>query len=235
MKILAFDTTMQACSASLNDTDKEAGQHSVYEALERGHAEAIVPMIESVMSVGECTYQELDCIAVTLGPGAFTGVRVGVATARGLGLSLDVDVYGLSSLHVMAAGVKARADDDFLSEFDRIVIAADARRGEIYVQSFDLRCTPLCEPEAIVPEQISDYTGADKTFIAGNAGPLLEDVIPDGENQIVFGYSDLLPDAQNMGHLVISGSGLKDSLSPLYLRAPDAKPQSGKQIARTHS
>ncbi len=235
MKILSFDTTMQACSASFLDTEKEGEQQSVYESLERGHAEAIVPMIESVMNVSSCTYQELDCIAVTLGPGAFTGVRVGVAAARGLGLSAGVDVYGFSSLHVIAARAREQFGDSHLSEFDQIIVAIDARRGEIYLQSFNADVQPMTEACAIVPEQFSDYSENKKTLVVGSGGQLLQDVISGNGEQIVFECPDILPDAQNIGQLVLSDQGIHKALSPLYLRAPDAKPQSGKQIARAHS
>lgn len=235
MKILSFDTTMQACSASFIDTEKEGEQQSVYESLERGHAEAIVPMIESVMNVSNCSYQELDCIAVTLGPGAFTGVRVGVATARGLGLSTGVDVYGFSSLHVIAARAREQLGDGYLSEFDRMLVAVDARRGEIYLQSFDINAQPLIEACAVVPEQFAEFSENGKILVVGSGGSLLSDIVSQGAQQVVFECPDLLPDAQNIGQLVLSDQGIHETLSPLYLRAPDAKPQVGKQIARAQN
>lgn len=134
MRILAFDTALRACSAAvLIVKGAERKLARAYEARERGHAEVLMPMIEQVMREAGSAYQDLDRIAVTIGPGTFTGTRIGIATARGLGLALAIPVIGETSLAVMAHGIQARSG----SEDQPLAIAVDARRGQIYFQHFD--------------------------------------------------------------------------------------------------
>ena len=105
MNILALDTTLGACSAAVARTGTGAYAPKVFSAYElrtREHAEAIVPMMTRVMDEAGLAYDELDAIAVTTGPGSFTGVRVGVSTARGLALALSLPLIGVTSLEVMA-------------------------------------------------------------------------------------------------------------------------------------
>ncbi len=103
MNVLALDTSMAACSAAVLTRDAASGRAARrFERLERGHAEAIVPMIQQVMAEAGAEYGELDRIAVTVGPGTFTGVRIGVATARGLALATGAPLLGVTSHAVMA-------------------------------------------------------------------------------------------------------------------------------------
>lgn len=91
MKLLALDTTLGACSAAVAcGSPGTPDITGIYERRERAHAEAIVPMIERALGDASLSYRDLDAIAVTTGPGSFTGVRVGIATARGLALATDL-------------------------------------------------------------------------------------------------------------------------------------------------
>ena len=98
--ILAFDTTTSACTAAVCDGDTVVAERSV--ALERGHAEILLPMIEGVLADGSIGYRDLTGIAVTRGPGAFTGIRIGLAAARGLGLATGLPVAGVTTLEALA-------------------------------------------------------------------------------------------------------------------------------------
>src|SRR6478609_5780043 len=103
MRILAIDTALEACSAAVLDT--EAGRTIAGESIDmaRGHAEALMPLIARVMSDAQIDFSELGRIAVTVGPGSFTGMRVGIAAARGLALAAGRPAVGLSTLACYAA------------------------------------------------------------------------------------------------------------------------------------
>src|SRR3954453_13279511 len=111
MRVLAIDTALGACAAAV--LDSSAGEILSRESLgmQRGHAEAVMPLIARVMDAGRCEFSQLDRIAVTVGPGSFTGLRVGIAAARGIALAAGKPAVGLSTLSALAAAhVAARSD-----------------------------------------------------------------------------------------------------------------------------
>lgn len=126
MLILAFDTCMGACSVAVYDSTEKRVLAEAYEEMERGHAERLAPMLAEVMMAAALEFKQLDRICVTRGPGTFTGLRVGLSMARGLGVSLGIPVVGISSLAAIAAsaqGVRA--------------VVAGARGGEVYFAVYD--------------------------------------------------------------------------------------------------
>jgi tRNA threonylcarbamoyladenosine biosynthesis protein TsaB len=100
MRVLAIDTALEACSVAVLDTEGRARSRSL--PMARGHAEALLPLVATVMSDARTEFDELDRIAVTVGPGSFTGLRVGVAAARGIGLAAGKPVVGLTTLAAIA-------------------------------------------------------------------------------------------------------------------------------------
>ena len=133
MLILAFDTAVAACSVALwRDGVVLAAAR---ETMDQGQAEALMPMIEAVMAKAGASYAALDRVAVTVGPGSFTGVRVGLAAARGLGLAAHKPVIGVMTTEVLAAAVAEAERKDGV----HILAAIDTKRGDLYVQQFDER------------------------------------------------------------------------------------------------
>src|SRR5215216_289695 len=130
MRILAIDTALKACSAALFDSAADEIVVSESVAMERGHAEALLPLITRVMDQGAAEFSDLDRIAVTVGPGSFTGLRVGIAAARGIALAAGKPAIGLSTLAALAAPLIAEDDSG------AVVSAIDARHAQIYVQVF---------------------------------------------------------------------------------------------------
>src|SRR5215210_9449557 len=130
MRILAIDTALGACAAAV--LDSSAGTILASESLPmvRGHAEAVMPLIARVMDAARCEFADLDRIAVTVGPGSFTGLRVGIAAARGIALAAGKRAVGVSTLSAYAA--PAIADD----LADAVMVAIDARHGHVYLQVF---------------------------------------------------------------------------------------------------
>ncbi len=226
MNILAFDTTMQACSAAVLTHIGEC--FSATQKIDRGHAEALMPMVLDVLNQAQMDFEDLDCVAVTLGPGAFTGVRVGVATARGLGVALDKPVYGYSTLHVMAAHAMEKSG---ASQFEQIVVTTDARRGELYAQVFDPELLSVDLPFITTADRLSDLVRSKATLVLGSGGAHIASAV-EGEDNIKLVMPELLPVAADLVHLGKSEIGRQLNISPFYLRAPDAKPQVGKHVLR---
>jgi len=230
MNILAFDTCMAACSAAVRRGDSgEAQLFRVYERRERGHAEAIVPMILDVMAQAQLSFSELDRMAVTVGPGSFSGVRIGVATARGLALASGFPVAGATTLEVMArqaivAGLHGEARC--------LAIAHDARRGELYLELFDRRAVPLSEPMVVGIDDALNLLPHSGLVVAGSGGPLLAKAAMESGRELETVLPELLPDAGQLAEMAGKMPLSTEPLRPLYLRAPDAKPQTAQSLPR---
>jgi tRNA threonylcarbamoyladenosine biosynthesis protein TsaB len=210
--VLGFDTATAAVSVALQDRDRVAGQACAIDA--RRHAELLVPMIAKVMADAGVARGDLDAIAVGVGPGPFTGLRVGVVTARVLGSVLGIPVHGVCSLDVIAASAaSAAAGREFL-------VASDARRREVYWARYDAAgrrvAGPLVGPASSIP-------GATELPVAGAGGRLY----PEAFGQVI---GPDYPDARTLCRIVadsmVAGpAGWAPLLAPepLYLRRPDAR------------
>jgi tRNA threonylcarbamoyladenosine biosynthesis protein TsaB len=239
MTILAFDTTFDACSVCVaRDGDVLA---SALERFETGHAERLVPMIDEVMERAGVTFGDLDRIAVTVGPGTFTGTRIGVAAARGLALATGIATIGVSSLAVMAgvvadalAAADAGAGSLGASLADaELAIAVDARRGEVYAQLFDIAGHETKSlPRLLSVEDAALLGGNTPLLIAGSGAAAVAAAAAHNGRVAVACLPRLLPDATALARIAAGLVATDAPLLPLYLRAPDAKPQDGKSIAR---
>ena len=231
MNILAFDTCLGACSAAL--ALGKAQQRCIFtrfELRERQHAETLMGMIGEVLGEAGLDWPGVDAIAVTRGPGSFTGVRVGVAAARGFALALDRPLIAATTLDVMA---RQAAGELKLPE-QGFAVTVDARRGEVYFALYDAAGRPLCEATALPPDEaarrmrdggvaVAVGSGAELVRAAGGEeGGALPDALLPG----------LQPDAAVLAGMAFELAPLETPLRPLYLRPPDAKPQSGKAVER---
>src|SRR6478736_4078262 len=124
MLILAIDTALEACAAAVLDTD--AGELLAQESvlMKRGHAEALMPMIARVMQSANLAFTALDRIAVTMGPGSFTGLRVGISAARGLALAAKRPAVGLTTLSAYAAAVGSQLVRPGVAPIDEAIAAS---------------------------------------------------------------------------------------------------------------
>ena len=169
MKCLVLDTALSACSAALVDGDTVRSNR--FEAMQKGHAEALLPMIDEVLAEAGCSYKDLDRLAVTVGPGAFTGLRIGLSTARGLAVALDLPLAGVTTLEALAvAAANAEPSDQ------DIAVAIDARRGQVYFQIFAPDLTPRGPAEAITPDAAADLLNKQlkPVRIVGTGADLIE-------------------------------------------------------------
>lgn len=221
--LLALDTAQAGCSVCLwQDGTRIAGH---YEDLRRGHAEILFDRIAVCLADAQTSYDDLTAILVTTGPGTFTGQRVGLAAARGLGLATKAQTIGLTTFEAIGA---ALIHDGHRPDLCHVVF--DARREEVYHQSFDLS-GPLPQPLSDGAILSVDQAKALTTdgVLAGSGAALMESDLP-----IITGYET--PDATRfgwLGHHVTAGP---DRLArPFYLRAPDAKPPSNPPAPRPAS
>jgi tRNA threonylcarbamoyladenosine biosynthesis protein TsaB len=216
VKVLAFDTALAACSAAVwSDGAILAAR---LERLDRGHAEALMPMVEAVRTEAGLAYQDIDRLAVTIGPGTFTGLRIGLAAARGLALAIGRPLVGVTTLEALAAGV---SEDE--RQGQAVLAVIDARRSEVYAQAFDAGLAPLAPPS------LSTVTGAARLapapLITVGSGALLVQtaLVADGKEARVSEASET-PDAAVVAALAAGRAVVSDEMpSPLYLRAPDAR------------
>ncbi len=216
MLILAFDTAQQACSAAISRDGEILSQ--CHELIERGHAEQLLPMVEDVRKHAAVSFAELNVIAVTVGPGTFTGVRVGLAAARALALVEKIPILGVGTLELLAQGV---VQAGMSGAGEGIIAAIDARRGELYAQSFDADGRALTAAAAGPASPAFAPPGQTPGVIVGTGAALLQAVLPAWRLDSRMAQ----PDAAVLA-LAAEGWRYRASLRPpvpLYLRAPDAR------------
>src|SRR3979411_2843690 len=172
MLILAIDTALDACAAAVLDT--EAGRLIAQEsqAMKRGHAEALMPLIARVIEQSGIGFAGLDRIAVTTGPGSFTGLRVGLSAARGIALAANKPVVGLTTLTAYAAPVVARNSEQ------PVISAIDARHDHVYFQVVSGDGGSLVRPRVAPIEEALDAARFGASHLVGNAAKILADRWP---------------------------------------------------------
>jgi tRNA threonylcarbamoyl adenosine modification protein YeaZ len=225
MNILALDTSMGACStALLRESDGATTLVSREAQMARGHAEALMPMLEGVMEEAKLDFAELDLVAATLGPGSFTGVRVAIAAARGLALATDAKLWGTDSLTVMAQSVLVDRAAPF-------AISVDAHRGMLYFGLFDGDGLRLEGPLLLGPKDAAVKISRNLRAF-GSGAAILAGAAADIGVEIEPSRPDLQPDATNLALLALQANATLPTLRPLYLRPPDAKAQGASGVAR---
>jgi tRNA threonylcarbamoyladenosine biosynthesis protein TsaB len=219
MLILAIDTALDACSAGIHDT--RAARIIAHEslAMQRGHAEALMPLIARVMKSSGVGYADLARVAVTTGPGSFTGLRVGLSAARGIGLAAEKPVVGLTTLAAYTAPLVA-ADGD-----NPVIAAIDARHDQVYFQAVDGDGTTLVAPRvAPVAEALAATPPGASPCLVGNAAELLASRWPADAPPPARVEQLPAPDVAWVAWLGAAVAPETAPPRPTYLRAPDAKP-----------
>ena len=189
-----------------------------------GQAEALLPMVNEAMRAAGREISALDLIAVTIGPGSFTGIRVGLAAARGIALAARLPLIGVSSFEAAGATVpKAVLGGRCL------LVALESRRADLYVQLFDHECRPLGEPMAVLPDALAAVvdaaTGACALAIAGDAAIRAAFMLAGRDRTIVV--EEMPPPALGVVRAALRRwrTGERGApVKPLYLRPPDAAP-----------
>jgi tRNA threonylcarbamoyladenosine biosynthesis protein TsaB len=224
--VLAIDTALEACSAAVLDTDRKSGLTSRSLPMMRGHAEALMPLIAAVMSDAGVEFADLDRIAVTVGPGSFTGLRVGVAAARGIALAAGKPAVGLTTLSAIAAPF---FDSD---ESKALLAVIDARHSQVYMQLFGPGGRSLIAPRLVHVRDAIRAAMASPTRIVGNAARLVESAWPADERRPPLVSPVRAPDIGWIARLGAATADASTALKPLYLREPDARPQEAGILPR---
>jgi tRNA threonylcarbamoyladenosine biosynthesis protein TsaB len=206
MIVLGLDTCLSACSVAVRDGERVLAWNS--EVMARGHQERLAPMAQRVMAEAGLAFPQLERIGVTVGPGSFTGLRIGLAFAKGLGSALGAPVVGVGTLEALAADIGGL-----------VFAAIDARRGQVYVQGFD-DGRALTAPDALAATSAAAWMmelamGRPLTVV-GSGAALLAELAPGAEVMAKDGA-----DARLVARLAQDRS--PNPPTPLYLRAPDAK------------
>ncbi len=236
MKILVIDTALGACTVGVFEDDRPLAVRS--EPMVKGHSERIGGFVRDVVAeAGEALggFEALDRIGVTVGPGSFTGLRVGLAFAQGLGAALGIPVVGISTLEALARSKHPEPTGSM-----GVAAAIDARRGQVYLQTFHdgladepaqaLSVDAACE-RLVRPKDSFAWS------LVGSGAPLIVDALarhwpkPVGQAAAPEPVSSeeasrliVNPTAEALAALTLAADPVDNPPSPLYLRAPDATP-----------
>jgi tRNA threonylcarbamoyladenosine biosynthesis protein TsaB len=226
VSVLAFDSAGPGCSAAVWRDGDILSRRSA--PMERGQAEHLVPMIAAVLEEAGIPATRLDLIAVTTGPGAFTGLRIALAAARGLALASDVPVMGITSFAAVAAQVPVAE-----RQGRRLVVALESKRAEFYLQAFGADGEPVGESALVAPIDCGRWLGDTPLLLAGDAAERLAAVLP--ERALARASSPGIPDAAVIARLAAATwrPGLRPPPPrPLYLRPPDTTQPRRGTVAR---
>ncbi len=234
MNILAFDCCLGAVSAAVRwqSGEGQREQRDTCDLQASGNAERLFPMIAEVLASAGLQPGEMDRIAVTLGPGTFTGVRVGVAAARAFALATGKPVVGVSSLAVMAH--RARRLPKGQLQSGAIAVAVDARRGMVYLQAFGTGGNAMSEALLVTPEEAARVLGAEAPgesclrVVGSGAAPVVQALRAIG-CKTSADLPDLQPHAGSLADLAAELAPLL-RVTPIYLRQPDVRPQVGQSL-----
>ncbi len=198
-----------------------------------GQAEALLPLVDEAMRASGLTVAALDLVAVTTGPGSFTGIRVGLAAARGIALAANLPLLGVTGFEAAAAGAAAAMDGRCL------VVALESRRADLYVQLFDGHRNSLCEPVAVLPEALAalaedEVAAGQPLALAGDAAGRAMEALAGRPGVRIL--TDLPPPAVGVARAALRrwrNGEHAGRATPLYLRAPDATPAAGRAAPAT--
>lgn len=221
MRLLAIDTALEACSVGVVDGERVFARS---EDAGRGHAERLMGMIRAAMAEAGLAFADLDRIAVTVGPGSFTGVRVGIAAARGLALVSGTATIGITTLAVHAEEARIA-----LGAVPVLSVVA-AGRGELYGALYATDGRELEPPCAASAQRLAALVSAD-TVIAGSGADLVVAALP-MDARVVVAHRQSSPSVGALCALAMRAPASDGAPEPLYLRPPDAKPQAAG-LART--
>lgn len=226
MRILAIDTALGACSACVLEAGNATPLAIEQIAMDRGHAEALMPLIERVMQSVEGGFASLDRVAVTVGPGSYTGLRVGISAARGIALAAGIPAIGVTTLAATAAPLIGR-------EPGRVIAAAlDARHGQVWFQALSSEGKPLVSVRQVNHRDAARAIGAGPVSIVGSAAmAIANEAWAIGLDALVLDEAKA-PDITWVARLGMIADPQSAPPRPLYLKAPETTPQDKARLPR---
>ena len=217
MLILAIDTALGAVSACVYDSEADHILASERIVLNRGHAEALVPILERLSNAVPGLFAAIDRVAVTIGPGSFTGIRVGVAAARSIGTACDIDVVGVSTLQALAAPLLG-------SENVNVASAIDARHGNVFFECFDSKGSTIHKAALLTVRDAVARMGAGLTLLTGPGATLVAiEAWSQGRKVEVVGEL-VSPAIHFVARLAAISDSEESPPQPFYLKAADVTP-----------
>lgn len=222
MLTLGIDTTAQYCSVAMVDDGRTL---TVDQArMERGQSEMLLPAIVRALTAAQRDFGDIAAIGVTTGPGAFTGIRIGLATARGLALALGIPCVGIDSFRALAQHTKLSAATE-----EDILAVIDARRQSVFAQIFSANGEPDGEPFESTPEDLLARIGDRALRVIGNGAVLID---PAHDEAIHIAAEIDAPDPVAIARAAAAGVGTDADLPrPFYLRPADARPNPARRKA----
>lgn len=236
MNILAFDTCLGACSVAVGLGAGEALEkvEALYEEMATGQAERLMPMIDAAMRSAGIGFPDLSRIAVTNGPGTFTGTRIGFAAARALALATGAQVVCMSTLELMA--LEAANNSAVWKSGNPLTVTVDAHRGQVYAQTFEGPGVPPAQgPQLLSIDEAAALAEHREMTFAGSGAPLVAAAAAERGYAAHAALPQLQP---NAAFLLLASQDREPQptpVTPLYLRPADAKPQVGKSLARAQA
>lgn len=223
MRVLALDTALQACSVALFDAGSDEPIATMSKRMERGHAEALIPIVASVFAEAGMSLSDVGRIVVTTGPGSFTGIRVAVSAARGFALATGLPLVGVTTLTALSAPL--------LAEDEGVAVAAavDARHGRVYFQMFAPGGRNLVPARLLPARDAARSIGSGGVQIVGSGAEAVADALGSSRVEI---FPDEIPDPVWIARLGAVAAAPSRPPRPLYLRPADAKPQTAGRLLR---
>jgi len=216
MTMLAMDSATTGCSVCIwRDGEVLSIEHK---AMARGQAQELMPMVDKALASGHVEPTDLNAVAVTRGPGAVTGLRIGLATARGFALALDIPCVGVTTLETIAAAVKDNEDRS-------VLVCVESKREDIYVQLFTNDLAPVTEPLACGADALKAlFEAGARVMLAGDAAERALEMLSGADIDATLSTTAPLPDAAVIAEIAALRVGdVVGAPEPLYLRPPDAK------------
>ena len=229
MKVLAFDSVSSSCSVAILEDNKIS--YSKVLRMERGHAESLVPMINEAVLATCDKFSQIDLVGCTVGPGSFTGVRVGLSTAVGLSVSANKPLIGVTSFEVVAERIRiTKKQNEQL-----LVVVLETKRNDFFVQTFSVESRPLDQPRSIHATKFVEYMLSLKNpfnhiLLAGDGVNRALEYIKDKPTNLNLTLEGGCggPLAWDIATLIKAKFELNQSFplpKPLYLRQPDVTKQ----------
>ena len=229
MPILAFDTSAGACSAAVWENGRTLAQAS--RDMERGHAAWLVPMLRDVMGEAGLAFKDLDALAVTVGPGSFTGIRIGLATAKSMALATVLPLVGISNFDFHASIVEGTAWTQ-----GTVMTVLETKRDDLYVQLYDSPSKLLGAAAAVPGAELASYVRGlagpgCSLALAGDGAERARDLM-DGESAInILNLTVTQPHAGHLAALAEShlrSGNILEEVEPFYLRPADVRRPAGR-------
>jgi len=226
MRILAIDTSCGAASVAVYDgaTRETLARESL--PMSQGHAEALAPTVDRLMREVDGGFPSIGRVAVGIGPGSFTGIRIGLAMARAIALTLEVPVVGISTLVAFVGPLLEHPQPGVIAS------AVDARHGHVYFQLFESKGRPILAPRLASLRDAVRQIGGGPARIVGNAAALLAEESQRAGVEVDASEAAAFPDIVALARIGLAADPEAWPARPLYVKAPDAHPSTGDAVAR---